>query len=132
MSAHQDLGLTARRANDLGLRNVNAGGSCGCGHGSVGCACGGLGASGGHDATAAGTAVVTKLSVSGMTGAHCVKNVTEELAEIYGVNGVDVTLDPDGVSTVVVLSEMPLDKAHVAAAIEEAGYALVSAPLSAD
>jgi copper chaperone len=132
MSAHQDLGLTARPVNDLGLTDVNAGGSCGCGHGGGGCACGGHGAGSAHTATAPGTAVVTQLSVSGMTCAHCVKSVTEELAEIYGVNGVDVTLDPDGISTVVVLSEMPLDKAHVAAAIEEAGYALVSAPVSAD
>jgi copper chaperone len=132
MSAHQDLDLTARPVNDLGLTDVNAGGSCGCGHESGGCACGGHAAGRRHNATAAGTAVVTQLSVSGMTCAHCVKSVTEELAEIYGVNGVDVTLDPEGVSTVVVLSEMPLDKAHVAAAIEEAGYALVSAPVSAD
>ncbi|WP_411721613.1 heavy-metal-associated domain-containing protein [Mycetocola sp.] len=131
MSAHQDLGLTARPVNDLGLTDVNAGGSCGCGH-SGGCACGGHGAGAGHSASAGATSIVTQLSVSGMTCAHCVKSVTEELAEIYGVNGVDVKLDPEGVSTVVVLSESPLDKAHVAAAIEEAGYALVDAPLSAD
>ena len=122
MSAHQDLGLTAR--TDLGLTDVNATGSCGCGHGGGGCACGGHGASG----NAMATDVVTELSVAGMTCAHCVKSVTEELAEIYGVNGVDVTLNPQGVSTVRVLSEAPLDKAHVTAAIEEAGYTL--APLS--
>lgn len=128
MSAHPDLGLTEREnlrpVKDLGLTDVNTVGSCGCGHGGGGCACGGHGASAGHSAAAAGTAVVTELAVSGMTCAHCVKSVTEELAEIYGVNGVDVTLNPEGVSTVVVLSETPLDRAHVAAAIEEAGYAL--------
>lgn len=123
MSAHQDLGLTA----------VNANASCGCGHGGGGCACGRHGADATHGTSAsAASAVVTELSVSGMTCGHCVKSVTEELAEIYGVNGVDVKLNPDGVSTVVVMSEAPLDKAHVAAAITEAGYALVSAPLYAD
>ena len=133
MSAHHDLGLTAR--TDLGLTDVNAtGGGCGCGHGGGGCMCGGHSAGSTQTAvgSSAATAVVTELSVSGMTCEHCVKSVTEELAEIYGVNGVDVKLNPEGVSSVVVMSEAPLDKAHVAAAIEEAGYALVSAPLSAD
>lgn len=121
----KDLGLTAR--TDLGLTDVNAGG-CGCGHGGGGCACGGHGGGhGAHSAPATGT-VVTKLSVSGMTCGHCVSAVTEELAEIYGVNGVDVTLDPNGVSSVVVTSDTPLDRAHVAAAIEEAGYTLVTTP----
>jgi copper chaperone CopZ len=133
MPAHIDLGLTAR--NDLGLTDANASGGCGCGHGGGGCMCGGHGAgasSTSDSASASATSVVTELSVSGMTCGHCVKSVTEELAEIYGVNGVDVKLNPEGVSSVVVLSEAPLDKAHVAAAIEEAGYSLVSAPLSAD
>lgn len=151
MTDHTDLGLTARGEQrpirDLGLTDVHAsggaGGGCGCGHGGGGCMCGGHGAGAGHGAghgvtVSRGTAsvpagsVVTELSVSGMTCEHCVKSVTEELAEIYGVNGVDITLNPEGVSSVVVMSEAPLDKAHVAAAIEEAGYALVSAPLSAD
>jgi copper chaperone len=136
MPAHTDLGLTAR--TDLGLTDVKAAGGCGCGHGGGGCMCGGHGAAAGHGAkqgvasSAASTSVVTELSVTGMTCEHCVKSVTEELAEIYGVNGVDITLNPDGVSNVVVMSEAPLDKGHVAAAIEEAGYSLVSAPLSAD
>ncbi|GGE99492.1 heavy-metal-associated domain-containing protein [Mycetocola zhadangensis] len=131
MSTHIDLGLTAR--NDLGLTDVNAGSGCGCGHGGGGCMCGGHGAGASSAvAPASATAVVTELSVSGMTCEHCVKSVTEELAEIYGVNGVDIKLNPEGVSSVVVMSDAPLDKAHVAAAIEEAGYALVSAPLSAD
>lgn len=132
MPAHPDLGLTARSdlrsTHDLGLTDVRAtGGGCGCGHGGGGCACGGHSA--GAASSAAATAVVTELSVSGMTSGTCVQYVTEELAEIYGVNGVDVTLDPTGISTVVVLSELPLDRAHVAAAIEESGYTLVSTPL---
>ncbi|MCP2032189.1 copper chaperone CopZ [Okibacterium sp. HSC-33S16] len=130
MPAHLDLGLTAR------TDSPTAAGGCGCGHGGGGCMCGGHGADSSHGHAAVGspaaTAVVTELSVSGMTCGHCVKSVTEELAEIYGVNGVDVKLNPEGVSSVTVLSEAPLDKAHVAAAIEEAGYSLVAAPLSAD
>ncbi|MBG6239418.1 copper chaperone CopZ [Mycetocola sp. CAN_C7] len=124
-----DLGLSAR--TDLGLTDVNAtGGGCGCGHGGGGCACGGHGAArtdhAGQDAREG--AVTTALSVSGMTCGHCVSAVTEELAEIYGVTGVDVSLDPNGISTVTVLSDAPLDRAHVTAAIEEAGYSLVATP----
>lgn len=122
-----DLGL--RATNDLGLSAVNAGG-CGCGHSGGACACGGHG--GGHAHGAASASVVTELSVSGMTCGHCVSAVTEELAEIHGVSGVDVKLDPNGISSVVVMSDAPLDRAHVSAAIEEAGYSLVAAPLSAD
>jgi copper chaperone CopZ len=70
----------------------------------------------------------TSYTVVGMTCGHCVSAVTEELAEIYGVSGVDVKLDPNGISTVVVTSDAPLDRAHVAAAIEEAGYALAPKP----
>lgn len=124
-----DLGLTQKRDT----ATAPSGGGC-CG-GAGGCMCGGHGSgasAAASSASASSTSVVTELSVSGMTCEHCVKSVTEELAEIYGVNGVDVKLNPEGVSSVVVLSEAPLDKAHVAAAIEEAGYTLVPAPLSAD
>ena len=120
-----DLGLTAR--TDLGLTEVKAGG-CGCGHGGGGCACGGHGGGHGSHSAAATGPVVTELSVSGMTCGHCVSAVTEELAEIYGVNGVDVKLDPNGVSSVVVTSDAPLDRAHVSAAIQEAGYTLTTTP----
>lgn len=120
-----DLGLSAK-TSDLGLTDVNAGG-CGCCHGGGGCACGGHGGGHGHGAQGA-SGVVTELAVSGMTCGHCVSAVTEELAEIYGVSGVDVKLDPNGISTVVVTSDAPLDRAHVAAAIEEAGYALAQKP----
>ena len=120
-----DLGLTAR--TDLGLTDVNAGG-CGCGHGGGGCACGGHGGGHGAHSVSAPGSVVTELSVAGMPCGHCVSAVTEGLAEIYGVNGVDVKLDPNGVSSVVVTSDAPLDRAHVAAAIQEAGYTLTTAP----
>jgi len=60
-------------------------------------------------------------NVTGMTCGHCVASVTEEVSAIPGVQDVQVDL-PTGV--VAVTSEAPLDPAAVAAAVEEAGYAL--------
>ncbi len=60
-------------------------------------------------------------TVTGMTCGHCVASVTEEVSAIPGVQDVQVDL-PTG--AVVVTSEAPLDPAAVAAAVEEAGYAL--------
>jgi copper chaperone len=59
--------------------------------------------------------------VAGMTCAHCVSSVTEELTEIDGVLGVEVVL---GSGEVTVTSEAPLERAAVEAAVTEAGYAL--------
>jgi len=59
--------------------------------------------------------------VSGMTCAHCVSSVTEELEEIDGVESVEVTLET---GTVLVTSAAPLERARVEAAVVEAGYAL--------
>jgi copper chaperone CopZ len=61
-------------------------------------------------------------NVSGMTCAHCVMSVTEEITAIDGVTDVAVDL-PTG--SVAVTSDRPLDEARVRAAVEEAGYALV-------
>ena len=61
-------------------------------------------------------------TVDGMTCAHCVMSVTEEISAIDGVTDVAVDL-PTG--AVAVTSENPLDEAQVRAAVEEAGYALV-------
>ncbi len=61
-------------------------------------------------------------TVSGMTCAHCVMSVTEEITALDGVTDVAVDL-PTG--AVAVTSERPLDSAQVRAAVEEAGYALV-------
>ena len=61
-------------------------------------------------------------TVSGMTCAHCVMSVTEEITAIDGVTDVAVDL-PTG--AVAVTSERTLDAAQVRAAVEEAGYALV-------
>jgi copper ion binding protein len=60
--------------------------------------------------------------VSGMTCEHCVRSVTEEIAEIAGVREVRVDL-PSG--SVTVDSEQSLDATKVRAAVDEAGYQLV-------
>jgi copper chaperone CopZ len=60
-------------------------------------------------------------TVTGMTCAHCVASVTEEVREIDGVEDVDVVLES---GTLNVTSTQPLDDATVRSAVEEAGYAL--------
>lgn len=64
--------------------------------------------------------------VMGMTCQHCVTAVEEELRGVAGVEGIDVHLVPDGVSTVTVTSGAPLSTEVVGAAVEEAGYELAS------
>ena len=75
---------------------------------------------------------LTKLSVTGMTCAHCVKAVTAELSEVDGVKRVAVSLRNGGTSTVAVHSANPLEPAAVHAAIEEAGYELVGVDVLQD
>jgi len=65
-------------------------------------------------------------SVTGMTCAHCVAAVTEEVGGLTGVSAVDVTLNAGGVSTVTVTSSAPLPIDAVRDAIDEAGYALTA------
>ena len=75
--------------------------------------------------TADGIDRTTTLKVSGLTCGHCVAHVTEELEEIDGVKDVSVLLNKGGQSTVTVLSDIRLDDAALAEAIDEAGdYAL--------
>ncbi|MBW4716823.1 heavy-metal-associated domain-containing protein [Saccharothrix obliqua] len=62
-------------------------------------------------------------TVTGMTCGHCVASVTEEVTRIDGVTDVAVDL-PTG--EVKVTSAVPVAEADVRAAVEEAGYALVS------
>ncbi len=66
----------------------------------------------------------TTLSVDGMTCEHCVHAVTTELSALPGVTDVTVDLVHGGATPVTVVSDAPLDEAAVAAAIDEAGYAL--------
>ena len=63
----------------------------------------------------------TTWTVTGMTCGHCVASVTEELLEVDGIEAVDVDL-PTGAVTVT--SAGPVERADVAAAVDEAGYAL--------
>ena len=58
-------------------------------------------------------------TVTGMTCAHCVASVTEEVQEIAGVTEVVVDL---GSGRLTVTSQSPVSDAQVHAAVEEAGY----------
>ncbi|HEX7744124.1 MAG TPA: heavy-metal-associated domain-containing protein [Micromonosporaceae bacterium] len=62
-------------------------------------------------------------TVTGMTCSHCVNSVSTEVGQIPGVTGVQVDLASGAVT---VTSQRPLDDAAVRAAVDEAGYELVS------
>jgi copper chaperone CopZ len=64
----------------------------------------------------------TSFTVSGMTCGHCQRAVTEEISAVPGVDSVTVDL-PTG--TVTVTTSCPVDRADIAAAVEEAGYTLI-------
>ena len=63
----------------------------------------------------------TTFTVNGMTCSHCEHAVTQEICAIPGVHAVNIDL-PTG--TVTVTASQPVDRADIAAAIDEAGYAL--------
>jgi len=65
-------------------------------------------------------------SVTGMTCAHCVAAVTEEVSRLDGVSAVAVDLNAGGDSRVTVTSTAPLPVAAVRDAVDEAGYTLAS------
>lgn len=67
--------------------------------------------------------ITETFTVNGMTCGHCVQAVTAELRKLDGVSRVEVDL-ATGAATVE--SEAPLDRAAVAAAVDEAGYELTS------
>ncbi|NDK88578.1 heavy-metal-associated domain-containing protein [Gordonia desulfuricans] len=60
-------------------------------------------------------------TVTGMTCGHCASSVREEIEEIAGVTGVEVTLEG---GLVEVSSDAPLERADVEKAVTEAGYQL--------
>lgn len=60
-------------------------------------------------------------TVVGMTCGHCVRAVTDEVAALEGVVGVDVDL---GSGRLTVTATAPVDDTAVAAAVDEAGYEL--------
>jgi copper chaperone CopZ len=100
---------------DLGLKDTGA--NCAC------CA------TSNTDVPDAASAALTEIIlVSGMTCAHCVSSVTEELTAIAGVENVAVDLTAGGTSRVTIHSSRPIDEAAVQAAVAEAGYAVVGTP----
>jgi len=62
--------------------------------------------------------------VVGMTCGHCVSSVDAELRAVPGVTAVEIQLVAGGTSEVTVTSDEPLARETVAAAVDEAGYAL--------
>ncbi|MDT2006951.1 heavy-metal-associated domain-containing protein [Rhodococcus opacus] len=70
----------------------------------------------------------TSYEVSGMTCAHCVQAVTEELGHLDAVTSVDIDLVPGGDSRVRVTSSRPLSLDEVRDAVDEAGYSLADPP----
>lgn len=70
---------------------------------------------------------VETFPVVGMTCGHCVQAVTAEVTALPGVTDVVVDLVAGGTSQVTVTSDAPLARDDVAAAVDEAGYALASA-----
>lgn len=68
----------------------------------------------------------TTYTVRGMTCGHCTAAVTEEITAIDGVADVTIDLVEGGDSPVTVVSETELDTDAVRAAVDEAGYELVS------
>jgi copper ion binding protein len=67
--------------------------------------------------------VTTTYTVTGMTCGHCVQAVTDEVSALDGVERVDVELS-SGAVTVVSTEAVALDA--IAAAVDEAGYALAT------
>jgi copper chaperone len=73
--------------------------------------------------TSTSTPVGSTYTVTGMTCGHCVSSVKAEVGRIDGVTGVEVDL---AAGTVTVTADGPIDDAAVAAAVDEAGYAVVA------
>ena len=65
----------------------------------------------------------TTFTVTGMTCAHCVAAVTEEVSKLDNVSTVEVDLSSGAVT---VQSDGPLDPVAFAAAVDEAGYEVAS------
>ncbi len=102
--------------NDLGLADANSG-----------CSCSPAAHSDAVTAPAQESAVTKDYFVTGMTCSHCVASVTEELSAVAGIEGVEIDLQAGGESRVSISSTTPVDPDVVRAAVEEAGYQLVTA-----
>ena len=64
----------------------------------------------------------SEFTVTGMTCGSCERHVREEVAQIAGVTGIEVSAATGKLS---VTADSPIDNAAVLAAVEEAGYAAV-------
>lgn len=67
--------------------------------------------------------MIATFQVIGMTCSHCVNAVTQEISKLDGVERVDVDLVT---GLVTIDSSQPVDRAAVAAAVDEAGYEVSS------
>ena len=65
----------------------------------------------------------TEYVVSGMTCAHCVHAVTEEVAGLPGVTEVDVDLSS---GALIVVSDAAIPFGDIERAVDEAGYAVAA------
>ncbi|CAN3132389.1 heavy-metal-associated domain-containing protein (plasmid) [Mycobacterium sp. smrl_JER01] len=61
-------------------------------------------------------------AVTGMTCGHCELSVREEVSEVAGVEGVEVSAKT---GTLIVTSSRPVDDAQILNAVDEAGYSAV-------
>ncbi|MEV5614056.1 heavy-metal-associated domain-containing protein [Streptomyces sp. NPDC052225] len=68
-------------------------------------------------------AVTTVYQVKGMTCGHCEGAVSSEISEIEGVSSVKAVAST---GQVTVVSATPLDEEAVRAAVDEAGYELIT------
>jgi copper ion binding protein len=67
--------------------------------------------------------ITTTFQVEGMSCGHCVSSVQSEVSTIAGVTAVDVDL---ATGHVTVTSDVPIDADAVRAAVDEAGYEVVT------
>ena len=67
--------------------------------------------------------VTTSIKVAGMTCQHCVTSVTEEVSALHGVQSVNIDLAS---GNVIIESEQDLSDSALQAAVQEAGYEVVS------
>jgi copper ion binding protein len=65
----------------------------------------------------------TTFKVSGMTCEHCQRAVAAEVGAVDGISDVSVDLTSGAVT---VTATRPVDRGAIAAAVDEAGYTLVS------
>jgi copper chaperone CopZ len=68
--------------------------------------------------------ITSEYVVSGMHCHHCVSSVTEEVARVSGVTDVKVDLDS---GQLIVISDTEIPFQSIEAAVDEAGYRVVTA-----